>query len=123
MNSMLQVLNSIDIFRNAILQAEVESPLIHELKALFSYLFFSERVDYAPKNILNAFVPPINPGVQQDTTEFLNLLFDQVEACLKPTPYKKILPEIFQGNQVAQMICHSCGAKRERVEEFFTYSV
>jgi len=49
MNSMLQVLNSIDIFRNSILMADVDIPLIRELKSLFSYLFFSERIDYPPK--------------------------------------------------------------------------
>jgi ubiquitin carboxyl-terminal hydrolase 34 len=92
MNSMLQVLNSIDIFRNAVIRANVDIPLIHELKSLFSYLFFSERIDYAPKNLLNAFVPPINPGIQQDTTEFLNFLFDQVEDSLRGTPYRRILP-------------------------------
>lgn len=78
LNSMLQALNSMDIFRNAIMMTEAEIPLVHELKALFSYLFFSERIDYGPKNLLNSFVPPINPGIQQDTTEFLNFLFDQV---------------------------------------------
>ena len=120
---MLQVLGSIDIFRNSIIMANVDRNLVQELQALFSFLFFSERIDYAPKNLLTSFVPPINPSIQQDTTEFLNLLFDQVEDCLRATPYKKILPELFQGNTVAQMICHNCGAKRERNEEFFTYSV
>ena len=67
MNSMLQVLNSIDFLRNAVLMADVDIPIIFELKSLFSYLFFSERLDYAPKNLLNSFVPPINPGIQQDT--------------------------------------------------------
>lgn len=118
LNSMLQVLNSLDIFRNAIMLSDMgedETPLIRELKALFSFLFFSERIDYGPKSLLSSFVPPINVGIQQDTTEFLNFLFDQVEDSLKRTPYKNILPELFQGNQVAQMICHNCGAKRERI--------
>ena len=92
MNSMLQVLNAIDIFRNAILMANVDIPFVKELKSLFSFLFFSERIDYAPKNLLTSFVPPINPGIQQDTTEFLNYLFDQVEFSLKTTEYKKVLP-------------------------------
>ena len=65
---MLQVLNSIDVFRNAIIMANADIPLIHELKSLFSYLFFSERVAYDTKTLLNSFIPPINPGIQQDTT-------------------------------------------------------
>jgi uncharacterized UBP type Zn finger protein len=78
LNSMIQVLNSIDVFRNAIMMTNLEAPLIHELKELFSYLFFSERLDYIPKGFLNSFTPPINPAIQQDTTEFLNFLFDQL---------------------------------------------
>jgi ubiquitin C-terminal hydrolase len=41
MNSMLQVLNSIEAFRNVIMMANIEAPLIYQLKSLFSYLFFS----------------------------------------------------------------------------------
>ena len=68
MNSMLQVLNSIEPLRNTLMMTDIDSPLIHEMKSLFSYLFFSERIDYGPKKMLEAFVPPINPGIQQDTT-------------------------------------------------------
>lgn len=60
------------------MKCETDAPLINELKTLFASLFFSERIDYAPGNLLKAFVPPINPGIQQDTTEFLNFLFDQL---------------------------------------------
>jgi len=48
------------------------------LKKIFAALYFSERVDYAPSELLKSFVPPINPSIQQDTTEFLNFLFDQL---------------------------------------------
>lgn len=115
LNSMVQVLNSIDAFRNAIMMTDLKAPLIHQFKALFSYLFFSERLDYVPKDFLNSFNPPINPAIQQDTTEFLNFLFDQLEPLLKDSPYRNLLEELFKGTQVAQMICHSCGAKRERI--------
>jgi ubiquitin C-terminal hydrolase len=114
MNSMLQVLNTIDAFRNALMRTQSESPLVGQLQSLFSYLFFSERIDYVPRELLNAFEPPINPGLQQDTTEFLNYLCDQLERKLKETPYRRLLEELFQGSQVAQMICHACGGKRER---------
>lgn len=69
-------------------------------------------MDYAPKKILDVFNPPINPLIQQDTTEFLNSLFDQLESSLIGSRQSKLLDEIFKGKQVAQMICHSCGAKR-----------
>ena len=112
MNSMLQILNSVAPFRNLLMQASVESPLVEELKQLFSYIFFSERIDYAPRKLLQSFIPPINPGIQQDTTEFLNFLFDQLESALAGSSHRKLLDEIFKGANAAQMICHSCGAKR-----------
>jgi hypothetical protein len=55
MNSMLQVLNTIDSFRNAIMRASSEAPLVNQMQSLFSYLFFSERLDYVPRDLLNAF--------------------------------------------------------------------
>lgn len=68
MNSMLQVLNSVEPFRNLLMQADVESGLVKQLKEVFAYLFYSERADFAPRKLIEAFVPPINPGIQQDTT-------------------------------------------------------
>jgi uncharacterized UBP type Zn finger protein len=65
-----------------------------------------------PENFLQAFVPPILKGIQQDTTEFLNILLDQLERCLKNTDSQNLLEEIFQGTQVAQMICGACKQKR-----------
>lgn len=55
LNSMMQVLNTIDPFRNALMRTASESPLVLQLQSLFSYLFFSERLDYVPKELLNSF--------------------------------------------------------------------
>jgi hypothetical protein len=109
---MLQVLNSVGPFRNCLMQCESVVPIVSELKHLFAALYFSERADYAPANFLTAFSPPINPGIQQDTTEFLNHLFDQLELALKPTQYHKLLDDIFKGAFTVQMICHQCGYKK-----------
>ena len=68
MNSMLQVLNTVAPFRNSLMKCDSDNPVIKELKQLFAALFYSERMDYAPLNLLNSFVPPINPMIQQDTT-------------------------------------------------------
>ena len=40
---------------------------------------------------------PVNVKIQQDTQEFLNMLFDKLENGLKKTPYKYILEGIFGG--------------------------
>jgi hypothetical protein len=68
MNSMLQVLNSLSPFRNSLIRSKSDSNVIKELKKVFAALYFSERIDYAPFDLLNSFVPPINPSLQQDTT-------------------------------------------------------
>lgn len=45
---------------------------------MLAYLLFSQRQDYTPSPFLESFREPINPNIQQDTTEFLNLYFDQL---------------------------------------------
>lgn len=86
---MLQMLNSVQPFRNGLIMAEpaADSAIVFELQRLFSYLFFSERQDFVPDEFLKGFNPPVNPLVQQDTTEFLSFLFDCLEHQLKKTPY------------------------------------
>lgn len=78
LNSMLQVINAVTPFRNMVMQSDSQAPLVKELKNLFSSLFFSQRQDYIPEDLLKAFLPPIQKGIQQDTTEFLNILLDQL---------------------------------------------
>lgn len=80
-------------------------------------------MDYAPGKLLNSFIPPINPAIQQDTTEFLNFLFDQLESGLSKTQYKNLLDQIFKGTNAVQIICHSCGYKKENTEQFFSFGV
>lgn len=75
-NAMLQMTNSIEPFRNGIMMAEVDGRVTAELQRLMAYLFFSERQDFVPEDFLKCFVPPINPMIQQDTTEFLGMFFD-----------------------------------------------
>jgi len=67
-NAMLQMLNSVEPFRNGIMMAEVEGKVTTELQRMMSYLFFSERQDFVPEEFLKCFNPPINPMIQQDTT-------------------------------------------------------
>lgn len=123
-NAMLQMLNSVEPFRNGVMMAEVsDGRVTTELQRMMSYLYFSERQDFVPEDFLKCFDPPINPMIQQDTTEFLGMLFDRMEHDLKNSPYRNLLKSIFQGNTVVQMLCHSCGKKRERKEEFFYYTV
>ena len=124
LNSMFQSLNSISAFRNGLSMVEKEdSKLITSTQKMLAYLLFSQRQDFVPSPFLEAFREPINPNVQQDTTEFLNMYFDELERELQTTPYRHLLKQLFQGSTVVQMICHNCKNKRERKEEYYCYSV
>lgn len=41
LNCMVQTLNSVPAFRNLIMQTDVDTPLVKELKNIFAYLYFS----------------------------------------------------------------------------------
>jgi ubiquitin C-terminal hydrolase len=41
LNSMLQVLNSVEPFRNALMLSSSQAPLLKEMQSLLSYLYFS----------------------------------------------------------------------------------
>jgi ubiquitin carboxyl-terminal hydrolase 34 len=66
---------------------------------------------------------PINPLIQQDAQEFLNIFFDKMETALKNTPFKNIFENIFGGKNCSQMTCKGCGAVKERSENFYPLSL
>jgi len=65
----------------------------------------------------------VNVSVQQDTQEFLNMIFDKLERHLKHTPFSHITDSVYGGRISNQMICHGCGKVRERIETFYTVSL
>lgn len=66
---------------------------------------------------------PVNVSVQQDTQEFLNMIFDKLERQLKHTPFSQITDSVYGGRTSNQTICHGCGKIRERLETLYTLSV
>jgi len=58
---------------------------------MFSFLELSDRKAYDPTDFCFAFKDfagmPVNVTIQQDAQEFLNMIFDKLETCLKPTPF------------------------------------
>lgn len=94
-----------------------------ETRRMFKFLDCSLRRDYSPDKLCQAFVPPIDPRIQQDTSEYFNSLFDLLSSELKDTPAAGIVNEVFGGETVTQMICGGCHCVREIVEPFNYYGV
>ena len=46
--------------------------------------------------------------VQQDSQEFLNMLFEKFETSLKNTPFRNIVTDTFGGKYCSQLMCSSC---------------
>ena len=59
------------------------------------FLELSDRQDYNPYEFCFSFKDyggnPVNVSVQQDTQEFLNMIFEKLENSLKRTPFRNIL--------------------------------
>ena len=53
----------------------------------------------------------------------MNLFFDKIETSLKPTPFKRILEDVFGGKTCNQTVCSNCKAVNERFEPFYPLSL
>lgn len=93
MNSLVnQLFMNVD-FRNFILGVRVDDPsesqsLLHQLQYLFAHLQLGNNKAAIPLEFTQSIIDfegqPINIHVQMDVDEFFNLLFDRIEAQLKP---------------------------------------
>ena len=141
MNAMLQQFFMTPTFRYAILAADdkkeqnlvkkdkltIDDNVLHQLQKMFGFLELSDRQDYNPQEFCFAFKDhagqPVNVSVQQDTQEFLNMIFDKLEHGLKHTPFQHILESVYGGKTSNQVICNGCGNVREREDIFYNLSV
>ena len=141
MNAMLQQFFMTPTFRYAILAADdkiepnwvkkdkltIDDNVLHQLQKMFGFLELSDRQDYNPQEFCFAFKDhagqPVNVSIQQDTQEFLNMIFDKLEQGLKQTPFQHILESVYGGKTSNQVICHGCGYMREREDIFYNLSV
>ena len=92
MNALLQQLFMMQDFRKGILLADVnsldqDSSDLYQMKQIFANLQESEKQYYSPQGFINAFKwyggESINVRQQQDTHEFYNLLYDNLERELR----------------------------------------
>ena len=107
---------------------DVDDNVVHQLQKMFGYLELSDRQDYNPYEFCFSFKDytgnPVNVSVQQDTQEFLNMIFEKLETALKKTSFKNILESIFGGKTTTQLICAGgCNKVKSREENFYNLSL
>ena len=92
-----------------------------------AHLELSERSEYNPFEFCFSFKEtdgnPTNTGEQKDAQEFLNIAFDRIENCLKPTSRKYLLQSVFGGQVCNQFVCQECGKVKNRIEDFYNLSL
>ncbi|XP_052794346.1 ubiquitin carboxyl-terminal hydrolase 38-like isoform X1 [Mya arenaria] len=144
MNSIIQALYMCDSFRGALLQhmPTPEQSLVVKLQHVFAFLSLSQRPAYAPVNFLATSRPPwFMPGFQQDCSEFLKYLLDQLNeqesSHLKksidspPSPgkhkrdttgsekkQKTLIQGNFGGKICTTLKCLNCGTESVKEESF-----
>ena len=143
MNSILQQMYMVQPFRNAIISSddkkEVKSNtsiynnhffddnLLHQLQKMYTFLTFSEKQAYNPKDFCSAFKDldgqSINILMQQDSQEFYNNFCDKIEELLKKTKYKYVIDNIFTGKMCSSVICEKCNNLSNRFENFYNLSL
>ena len=142
MNSIMQQIYMVPTFRYAIMHADDgESPnpssnyrhsvdddnLLHQLQIMYTYLTFSERMDYNPRDFCYSFKDfdgsPINVGAQQDSQEFYNNFCDKIENNLKKTHFKYIVNDVFTGRTCSSVLCQGCKNISNRFEDFYNLTL
>ncbi|GFZ15538.1 ubiquitin-specific protease 26 [Actinidia rufa] len=126
-NSILQCLYMIKSFREGVFSVEPdvlkEQPVLYQLARLFAQLHASKKafVDSAP------FIKTLelDNAVQQDSHEFLTLLFSLLERCLscsKVSKARTIVQDLFRGSVSHVTTCLKCGKDSEasfKMEDFY----
>ncbi|KAA8524129.1 hypothetical protein F0562_010440 [Nyssa sinensis] len=126
-NSILQCLYMNKSFREGVFSVELEvlkeQPVLDQLSRLFAQLHASKMafVDSAP--FIKAL--ELDNGVQQDSHEFLTLLFSLLEQCLshsKVSKAKTIVQDLFCGRVSHVTMCSKCGKESDassKTEDFY----
>lgn len=126
-NSILQFLYMNKSFREGVLSVEPEvlvtQPVLNQIARLFAQLHASKMafVDSAP--FIEAL--SLDNGIQQDSHEFLTLLFSLLEQCLsysKVSKARAVVQDLFRGGVSHVTKCSKCGNQSEassNVEDFY----
>ena len=143
MNSILQQMYMVPPFRYAIISSDdkkeiktvkssfnqnfYDDNLLHQLQKMYTFLTFSEKQAYNPKDFCSSFKDldgqPINILLQQDSQEFFNNFCDKIESFLNKTKYEYIIDNIFTGKMCSSVICEKCNTVSNKFEDFYNLSL
>ncbi|ESO88451.1 hypothetical protein LOTGIDRAFT_234511 [Lottia gigantea] len=127
MNSIIQTLYMCDEFRQGVLTHPIRSPgnILSKLQEVFAFLAKSHRPAIAPSSFLDASRPPwFTNGCQQDCSEFLKYLLDQMheqekmKSITQGSPNKTIIEDTFGGKMSSTVRCLKCKHESTKVEDF-----
>jgi ubiquitin carboxyl-terminal hydrolase 9/24 len=104
-----------------------EENVMQQLKMIFGGLMEIERQYFNPKKFCMAFKDidgfHIDPMVQKDVDEFLNMAIDRVKTLVKGKEEEKVIKNLYQGVFANEFICKGCPHYSEREENFMTISL
>ena len=141
MNSVIQQLYMIPIFKKSILNLKINDEiyklneksdlddLLFQLIKMFYYLTYSDRSYYDPKQFVFSFKDyegnPTNPNLQCDAQEFLTRFVEKIEEKIKNSKERFLFDNIFGGTTLQQIICTNseCRNISERREKIIYLSL
>ena len=87
----------------------VDDNTLHQTQNMFGFLDLTDRQDYNPSDFCFSYKDfdgqPVKTGVQLDTQEFLNRIFEKLEDALKNSAFKNILEEFYGGQKLYKTTC------------------
>ena len=96
--------------------------MLYQMIKLMGFMELTERQDYNPREFCFSFKGydglPTNVRIQQDSYEFLTVLFGRMESMLAKSSLKYLLQGVFGGQITRMMICQGCGDLKYTYEEF-----
>lgn len=119
LNSVLQQLFMIPVFRNSIVYCEnaKENSTLGEIQKIMGVLFEKKYVSYKPKSLCENL--KINIHQQRDVSEFMTLLLENLQKELVEIHQCTILKDLFEFSTATEIICKKCNNRSETVSTLF----
>eukprot|EP01156_Anaeramoeba_ignava_P023830 Anaeramoba_ignava/c21786_g1_i1.p1 GENE.c21786_g1_i1~~c21786_g1_i1.p1 ORF type:complete len:1570 (+),score=522.18 c21786_g1_i1:3382-8091(+) len=108
-------------------EKQAEESLLYQTQSLGAYLMASKSRFVDPRKFINTIQTwdssKINPFVQMDVEEFMNMFFDQFAREAKSTPQKNLIQETFGAKLTHQVIIQENYKINRRVEDYYSISL
>jgi len=132
MNATVQNFFMVPEFRQGVLsyddtEEDKKESLMFQLQRMFAFLQETDKQCYNPKGFCHAFKDwegnPTNTFVQKDASEFLGMLFQQMEMMLQGSPQEHVLKQCFGGTHQNELIADGKYSAREEPFTFLSVDI